>query len=116
MTTGMNTRRGGRTRLQMADALSRAPNQASLQVISSAVPRWITEVTDSYENDEHCTELIAKLTLDSESAPNYTLKSGILRFNKIVVGNNSELRKKNLPHYMTLPWVGILEKQPHTRE
>jgi hypothetical protein len=48
-----------------ADALSRAPNQASLQVISSAVPKWITEVTDSYENDEYCTDLIAKLTIDS---------------------------------------------------
>jgi hypothetical protein len=64
-------------------------------VISSVVPKWITEVTDSYENDEYCNDLIAKLTIDSESVPNYTLKSGILRFNKkIVVGNNSELRTK----------------------
>jgi hypothetical protein len=78
-----------------ADALSRAPNQVSLHVISSAVPKWINEVTDSYENDEHCTDLIAKLTIDSESVPNFTLKSGILRFNKkIVVGNNTELRTK----------------------
>jgi hypothetical protein len=59
------------------------------------MPKWITKVTASYENDEYCTNIIAKLTIDSESVPNYTLKSGILRFNKkIVVGNNSELRTK----------------------
>jgi hypothetical protein len=69
-----------------ADALSRAPNQASLQVLSSNVPKWITEVIDSYENDEYCTDRIAKLTIDSEPVPNYTLKSGILRFNKKIGG------------------------------
>jgi hypothetical protein len=78
-----------------AHALSRAPHEHTLQVISSVIPRWITEVTASYEADDNCNEIMAKLAIDSEVVPNYTLKSGILRFHKKdVVGNNTALRTK----------------------
>jgi hypothetical protein len=59
------------------------------------MPKWITEVTTSYQTDEYCTDLIARLTLDNTVASHYTLKSGILRYKKkIVVGNNTDLRSK----------------------
>jgi hypothetical protein len=57
------------------------------------MPKWITEVTTSYQTGEYCTDLIARLTLDNTAASHYTLKSGILRYKKkIVVGNNTDLR------------------------
>jgi hypothetical protein len=69
-----------------ADALSRSPDQQSLLRITSVVPKWIEDITSSYTTDAHCKDLIAKLTLDSNAAPNYTLKSGILGYkNKILV-------------------------------
>jgi hypothetical protein len=77
-----------------ADALSRAPTP-HLLAIFTAIPKWITQVLASYEADEHCQTLIAKLTIDSQAETNYTLKSGILRYkNKIVVGNQTKLRSK----------------------
>jgi hypothetical protein len=65
-----------------ADGLSRAPSPLHAITVSSAMPKWITEVTTSYQTDEYCTDLIAKLTLDNAAAAHYTLKSGILRYKK----------------------------------
>jgi hypothetical protein len=89
---GIEYRRGRENKA--AHALYRAPTP-HLLAISTTVPKWIIEVLASYEADEHCQTLIAKLRIDSQAETNYTLKSGILSYkNKIVVGNQTELRSK----------------------
>jgi hypothetical protein len=76
-----------------ADALSRAPDMHTTMAITAAVPKWITDVTNSYATDTYCKELIAKLTVDSTATPNYTLKNGILRYKqKLVVGSDTALQ------------------------
>jgi hypothetical protein len=75
----------------VADALSRQfqddemeqqhsnPTSACLQT-SLIIPKWLTEVQDSYVNDTHCTKLLQELTVDGASNKQFTLQSGILRF------------------------------------
>jgi hypothetical protein len=76
-----------------ADALSRVPILDTCLAITTVVPKWIEEVRTSYEADEKCKDLIAKLTLDNTADANYTLKNGILRYKqKIVVGSNTAIK------------------------
>jgi hypothetical protein len=80
---------------KVVDALSRKDN--CLMAIISAVPTWISDVEASYVNDSHYTELIQKLSVQPQTAPQYSLHSGILRYRgKICIGNGSELKKKIL--------------------
>jgi hypothetical protein len=82
------------------DALSRAPHAQQLLTISSVVPAWIEQVTQSYLQDDHCLELLTKLSVDSTTVPNYTLANGILRHKgKVLVGNNGPLRLQLLDHF-----------------
>jgi hypothetical protein len=63
--------------------------------LSAAVPKWLTEVHDSYANDPHCINLIQELTLDAASHSNYTLQDGVLRHKgKIYIGSSTSLRDK----------------------
>jgi hypothetical protein len=63
--------------------------------LSAAVPKWLTEVHDSYANDPHCIKLIQELTLDAASHSNYTLQDGVLRHKgKIYIGPSTSLRDK----------------------
>lgn len=76
-----------------ADALSRAPNLLTCNPITVVVPKWITEVIATYINDEKCQALLAELTIDATSHPDYTLKNGIIRYKgRIVVGQDTEMK------------------------
>jgi hypothetical protein len=76
-----------------ADALSRALDMHTTMAITTALPKWITDVTNSYATDTYYKELIAKLTVDSTATPNYTLKNGILCYKqKLVVGSDTALQ------------------------
>jgi hypothetical protein len=82
---------------KVADALSRVKYHLATLFSSSAIPTWITEVTDSYKDDTKCQDLLAKLTVDPKSVPNYSLTSGVLRYkHKIYIGANTTLRTKIL--------------------
>ena len=81
---------------KVADALSRRDQPTdSCQAISTTIPSWLVEVESSYVGDQKCMELLQDLSLDHASHPNYTLKSGILRYkNKIYIGNATDLKQK----------------------
>jgi len=61
-----------------ADALSRVKYHLRAIFSSSAIPAWITEVTDSYKEDNKCKEIIVKLVLDPQAVPNFTLTSEVI--------------------------------------
>lgn len=63
--------------------------------ISVVVPQWITEVILSYQEDEQCNELEAKLRIDANSAPPYTLQNRIIRYHgRIYIGTNTNLKEQ----------------------
>jgi hypothetical protein len=79
----------------VADALSR--KQHTSLAISAVTPKWITEVEQSYSQDNGCKPLLEQLLLDNQSKPNYSLNAGILRYKgKIYVGNVPPLKKQLL--------------------
>jgi hypothetical protein len=79
----------------VADALSRKMEHSDTQhylAISAIVPKWKSEVLQSYDTDEKCTQLLQELALDPASHINYSLSGGILRYkNIIVIGQHSKL-------------------------
>jgi hypothetical protein len=59
------------------------------------IPKWISEVQDSYVNDTDCTKLLQELSIDEASNNHFTLQSGILRSKgKIYIGSSTKLRDK----------------------
>jgi hypothetical protein len=71
-----------------ADALSRVDHSIQANAITVVTPAWVTEVQDSYREDDQCKELLAKLSIDPQAEINYTLNHGILRYK----GKNSGWR------------------------
>jgi hypothetical protein len=68
----------------VADALSRKyhpeePREGNdltdktCNILSVAVPSWTTEITNSYEGDPECTQLLQELVVDPTSHANYTV-------------------------------------------
>nr|ADB85398.1 putative retrotransposon protein [Phyllostachys edulis] len=89
---------------KVADALSRRGN--SVMAISIAVPSWIEAVTNSYQNDANCKELMEQLTLAPNADSGYTLNAGVLRYKgRIYVGKDPELRL-NIIHSLHMSAVG----------
>jgi hypothetical protein len=85
---------------KVADALSRAPHTTKILAISQAIPVWMEQVTSSYEADDLCLDLLAKLSVDNQAIPNYKLASGILRYkNNIMVGATGPLRQQLLDSF-----------------
>ncbi|CAN6347636.1 unnamed protein product [Urochloa humidicola] len=79
----------------VADALSRATHTSEILALSAAIPVWMEQVTSSYEQDQHCLQMISKLSIDGQAIPNYSLHNGILRYKgKLVIGANADLRKQ----------------------
>jgi len=80
---------------RVADALSRKPvHDAHCAAVSTTTPLWLDEVLAGYKKDVHAQELITKLCLNSNSVPNYTFQSGLLRYkNRIWIGQNPPLQQ-----------------------
>jgi hypothetical protein len=77
-----------------ADALSRKPHTINSMVITSAIPLWVIEVLDSYNEDTKCKELEEQLRISPIVVPNFTMANGLIRYKgKILVGSNTDLRK-----------------------
>jgi hypothetical protein len=52
-------------------------------------------VLSSYIDDPKCKEVQEQLRINPASAPNFSLSNDIIRYkNRIVIGNNTELRKQ----------------------
>jgi len=84
---------------KVADALSRAPH-AKMLSISCVIPVWIEQVTASYTEDAKCLELIAKLSIDNDVVPSFSLQNGILRYtSKIVIGESGPLKQQLLDSF-----------------
>lgn len=83
---------------RVADALSRKPvYEASCAAISSCSPQWIHEVINSYQNDESSLSMVARLSIDPQAVPQFTLRDGVLRYNnRIWIGSNPSLQHKLL--------------------
>jgi hypothetical protein len=80
---------------RVVDALSR--EDPSLMAISIVTPSWISNIEDSYTNDNLYTEIIQQLLVDQNAVTQYSVHSGILRYKgKICIGSNSDLRNKIL--------------------
>jgi hypothetical protein len=78
----------------VTDALSRRDN--TVMTISLAIPAWISEIEDSYNNDEYYTSLLQQLLVKADVIPHYSVHTGILRYKgKICIGSNSDLRHKS---------------------
>jgi hypothetical protein len=59
------------------------------------IPKWLSEVQESYVSDPDCTKLLQELAIDEASHNHFTLQSGILRFKgKIYIGSSTKLRDK----------------------
>jgi hypothetical protein len=81
---------------RVADALSRkTTHSAQCNAISSVVPAWITEVVEGYQQDTATLDIIAKLTIDAQAVPNFTLQQGVLQLHgRIWIGSNPSLQLK----------------------
>jgi hypothetical protein len=81
------------------DALSRNPSHINIHSDCNATyvlqPKWLEEVVQSYDSDPCSSNNIAKLMLDSNYVPNFSLQNGLLRYkNKIWIGSDSVLQLK----------------------
>jgi len=83
---------------RVADALSRRAHQSDeCSAISSPVPQWCHEIVLGYGSDPQAQELLTKLSLNPDSAPNFSIQDGILKFqNRIWLGSNLALQHKIL--------------------
>jgi hypothetical protein len=78
----------GNTNLAV-DALSRQLDQDTLMAVSSATPDWLDNLQNGYQDDPHCQQLIAELSINPLNDKGYSLKDGILRYKgRIWVGSN----------------------------
>lgn len=83
----------------MTDALSRRSHGHSyLAVLSSASPAWLTSIQTSYQSDPYATDLIdliAKLSLQHDAVPHFSLKDGLLRYkSRIWIGKDPALHSQ----------------------
>jgi len=80
----------------LADALSRIPSKEFYALTTSTISTTIMqEIVQSYDNDPIIQTLIHELQQSPASHPHYTWVNGYLnRKEKVVVGNNQELRGK----------------------
>lgn len=81
-----------------ADALScHAAPDSVCAALSVVTPQWIREVVEGYAADPVSQALLARLSIDPQAVPRFSLKDGILRLNnRIWIGANPTLQQKLL--------------------
>ena len=81
-----------------ADVLSRKPSQDSVcAAVSVVYPQWVQEVIAGYAQDPSTLSMLAKLTIDPQAVPDFSLREGVIRHhNRIWIGNNPPLQQKIL--------------------
>jgi len=64
-----------------ADALTcKSFHDSTCAAISMIQPQWIQEVLAGYAADPATTEMLAKLSIDPNAVPEFTLRDGVLRY------------------------------------
>lgn len=83
---------------KVADALSRRPHQEMLVfALSSSQPLWMEEIQAAYEGDAQAKKLLEQLTLAPNGDARFTLRDGIIRYDKrIWIPDAPELKRKIL--------------------
>lgn len=85
---------------KVADALSRVSHDTAVMAFSQAIPVWMEQVTQTYENDDKSLELLSILSIDSNAVPHFSLSNGILRYkNKIYIGTNGQLKQQLIQNF-----------------
>jgi hypothetical protein len=68
--------------------------------ISTVIPQWIQQVTQSYESDSKCSDIISKLSIDSQAVQNFTYTNGLLRYKgKLYIGDSGHLKQQLLASF-----------------
>lgn len=95
-----------------ADALSCRPQEPAILALTTVVPQWIQQVTDSYASDPHCMHLMEKLAVDPTAVQYTTFKNGLLRVKgKLLVGTNGPLRQQLLEAFRQSALGDILGRE-----
>lgn len=81
-----------------ADALSRKPVlDSSCAAISAITPQWIQDVVSGYAKDSATQDMIAKLSIDPQAVPGFSLREGVVqRGSQIWIGDNPHLQQRIL--------------------
>lgn len=92
----------------MADALSRRPHDSpSIWALSTCVPSWSSAIIQGYDQDHEAQELLTKLAVNTNVAPHFSLRDGLLRYkNRIWLGNNLLLQTQVMTALHTSPVGG----------
>lgn len=51
-----------------------------VMAITMAVPIWVEIVENSYQNDDHCKEIMEQLSIAPNPDSHYTYHSGVIRY------------------------------------
>lgn len=79
-----------------ADALSHREHldQGDLAAISVCKPVWLEAAKNRYQQDTAAQQRLAKLALDPESEPEFTMQEGILRYkSRVWIGNDKDIQQ-----------------------
>jgi len=92
---------------QATDAPSRCHEEGEAVAMTMVIPKWCSEVVNSYDGDEHIREILEKLAVGVSEVEGYVLKDGLLRYKgRIVVGNKAELKRSILQSLHESPMGG----------
>lgn len=80
------------------DALShKSEHDSFCAAVSMIQPQWVQEVLAGYISDPATTEMIAKLSIDPEAVPGFTLRDDVLCYGaRIWIGSNTALQQRIL--------------------
>jgi hypothetical protein len=81
--------------------------EPSLMAATVIQPMWLDKVLDSYKDDSYAQQLLARLAIDSQADPQFTLSKGILRYQgRIWIGPNKELQQSIISAFHDSPVGG----------
>lgn len=81
---------------RVPDALSRkSAHDSDFAALTACTPQWIQEVVTGYQDDSHASSVLAKLMLDDQAVPKFSLHNGLLKYKgRIWIGDNKPLQLK----------------------
>lgn len=95
---------------KVVDSLSRQPSgitPTSFVLQSSITHKWMTSISQSYEEDDKAIELIKQLLVDTSAQPGFQFKNGLLYHqDKLYVNTATRLRYQLLELYHGSPMSG----------
>jgi hypothetical protein len=100
---------------RVVDALSRKDH--SVSTISTAVPGWISDIEESYNNDTLYTDMIQQLVVNNQASQDYSLHACILRYKgEMCIGNSTNLKENILASLHSSPIGGAFMHKSNLSE